>query len=230
MTPLLVDINQPDAPAATVVAIPPAGAGTAFFGQWPPLLSPDFRLIALRLPGREDLWDEDLICDAEEILRQVTAELAAAPPGNLVIFGCCTGGLLAYELAHRLLREQVASPRALLLNGTPTPGALTEPLMCESPDRVLRDYFERGESEPFPDEVWEMAEPRVRADLEVVERSAYSRLPLPIPIVTLHGTGDDVVSRHEIRLWERHAGAGLVHRELPDAGAPGVNVASGISW
>lgn len=215
MTPLLVDTTEAAGYSATVLAVPPAGAGVAFYAPWISLLSPTFRVTVLRLPGREDLWDEDPLEDPDEILRRVTGEVAAAPVRNLVIFGCCTGGLLAYELAHRLIRARAAAPIALVLNGTATPVAMEDMELSKSPAEYLRDYYERASGEPFPDEIWELAEPRIRADLAIVERCEYDDSALAIPIVTARGETDDIISLNETRRWARYAGAGVANRELP---------------
>ncbi|GAB1694975.1 thioesterase II family protein [Krasilnikovia sp. M28-CT-15] len=216
MTALLCDITGSTSGGMTVVAIPAAGAGTPFFQPWVPVLEPAVDLTVVRLPGRGDLWDAEPITDPEEVLSRVTAELADRGAEDLVIYGCCTGGPVAYQLAHRLLQQGVGRPVALVVNGSVTPAtARREPHFYSSSTEDLRKYFDVAEPEDVDDEMWEMAEPRIRADLQVSETCDYDVSPLDLPIVSVYGTDDQMVSRAENRRWADYTSRGVTVRELP---------------
>ena len=243
MPQLLLDAGAPVAGRPTVVAYPPAGSGTEYFHDWIPLVSPELNLLPVRLPGRQDLWDRAPAEDLGEITGLLAEEIAQRPDTELILLGICTGGLMAYDLAHRLRERRAGNVRALVLNGTPLPetaaGGLVrrydaeQPFLWQAASKVLRDYYDTAESGEFPaeeasgdedgdeawqavlmDEVWQLAEPRIRADIRATEIHSYASQPLDAPIVTIRGEADDVVPLEEAQGWAAHTRGRFTLRQL----------------
>lgn len=238
MSRLLLHVGERTSEGPAVIAFPPAGSGTEYFHDWIPLLSGELDLASVRLPGRQDLWDREPVESLAEIVGMLSGEIAVRPDGALIILGVCTGGLMAYELAHRLLDERPGSVRALVLNGTPLPTSAARglihrfdagrPYLSRARTRVLRDYYDEAGIGDVPDEgvddeawhaelmdeVWALAEPRIRADIGMTEFHSYDLTPLDIPIVAIRGDADNIVSLSETEGWAAYTNASFTVRQL----------------
>ncbi|WP_280495546.1 thioesterase II family protein [Nocardia asiatica] len=238
MRSLLIDAFRSASAGRSVIAFPPAGAGTEYFHRWISCDTPEFSLVPVRLPGRQDLWDQAPMDSMRQIVDHLADELAERSERTSVILGICSGGLMAYELAHRLLAADPDSVRALVLNATPLPAVASSgllrsvgtdgPFLSQADSEVLRESFaateygkfsERGKGDDtrraaLLDEIWELAEPRVRADIHAVEFHDYELTPLEIPITAVHGEFDDAVGIDTVRQWADYTSAGFEIRAL----------------
>jgi medium-chain acyl-[acyl-carrier-protein] hydrolase len=212
MEPVLVDVPEWVPGRPTLVCVPHAGAGLGLFSRWRSQVEPVANLVIARLPGREDLFHEDPLETVEAMVDRIAPEMAARALEDYVLFGHCTGGLVAYELAQRLRRDGISPPRALVVSSTPAPNSmLVEGQMHGLPDEELKAYmvrFGNGSVDDVPDELWELVEPMIRADFKAAEVATYSTEPLDVPIVVFRATNDDLIAAgNEVR-WRDFTRAG----------------------
>jgi surfactin synthase thioesterase subunit len=190
-----------------LVCIPHAGAGVGLFSRWAPLLEPLADFAIVRLPGREELCFEKPLETMSEIVAALATELSERPHRDFFLFGHCTGGLVAYELAQELRRRGQRQPRALVVSSAPPPGTLQAPFLHDAPDEELKKYivsFSGGDPDDIPEELWELLAPAIRADLRAAALATYCAEPLDVPLRAFHGTEDVLLSSRAAWAWARY--------------------------
>ncbi|MFJ4538677.1 thioesterase II family protein [Streptomyces tibetensis] len=210
----------------SLVCLPFAGAGASFYRPWQRLAEPHgFDVLPLQLPGRERLIDEEPYRDAstaaDGLLTDLLATLDGGPgPHRVALFGHSLGAVLAYELTRRLVATPEVRVVRLFASGSPHPA---EPRARQATGLDDDAFLERvNEFAGYTDEALqdpEMRElilPTLRADVEMHEsyRPADDRA-LPVPVTSVRGADDTLVSRAEAEAWARTTVAGFRAVELP---------------
>lgn len=216
---ILVDIATAPPGGCTLVCVPHAGAGVGPFSRWRAQRHPHVGLSVVRLPGRDDRCLEDPPDTMEEITAAILPELTHDRYDDLVLYGHCTGGLVAYELAQLIRRHGRRPPRALVVSSAVVPAVMPgAPRTHCYADERLKAYmlaFTPDGGTDVDDELWELIGPAIRADLRAAELADYSTEPLDVPIVALHGADDHVISRADMQLWAGYTRSTFTLTELP---------------
>jgi surfactin synthase thioesterase subunit len=194
-------------PALRMICLPHVGAGGAAFNSWLDLLPADVELCAIRLPGRENRLREPLVDDWRELLAGLQPAIAPLLDVPYVIVGHCSGSVLAYECARRLVAAGGPAPAAVVLTSAPAPALrrIDEPLHLLPRRELLEQVIGFGgmAKEILDDqELMVMFERILRADYRVIERLEYSGGgPLDVPITVLGGRHDEFVSCADLAGW-----------------------------
>jgi medium-chain acyl-[acyl-carrier-protein] hydrolase len=192
-----------------VAAIPQAGGGCATFAPIADLLAPQVTVWGANLPGRQARFLEPPCTDLDVLLDRLAADYPA-PRGRTVLFGYCSGALLAFLLARRLRARGGPHPAALVVASYPAPDVA-------QPPRTLHE----AESDRFWPEILALGgvpapvagQPDFREIFEVGLRADYALLadyvfveepPLPIPVIAVHGTDDPMLRGERVDGWSRH--------------------------
>jgi surfactin synthase thioesterase subunit len=209
-------------PAIPVLCFPFAGAGASAFRRAQEFGSDTVRICPLQLPGREDRFDEPPFTDvpaAVEDLLPSALDLVAGSP-VVAVFGHSLGAVLAYELAHRL--RQLPRPELVrvFVSGSPGPWTRREIRATGMSDedflRQVRGFA--GYTHPALEhpELREMLLPTLRADVAMHENYlAASAEPLDVPITSIRGADDELVSPEQAAEWQAATTAGCELREVP---------------
>lgn len=241
MARLILELTGRAPADATLIGFPPIGSGTEYFHDWVRLIPAGTSLMAVRLPGRQDLWNEDPLQDMADIVSEVGGEIVSLQARcGVTLLGICGTGLMAYAVAQDLTARGHLDVRALILNNTPLPttasmGLSRTPsgrpaLLSDAESTVLRESFKVEEKfglgaalsssddkmGALLDEVWELAEPRIRADTRAIETFTYDLSPLDVPIFSVHsapGRGD---SFWEAQRWRPYTRAHFIFRHLEE--------------
>jgi surfactin synthase thioesterase subunit len=205
-----------------VLCLPFAGAGASAFRRAQEYPSGVVRICPLQLPGREERFDEPAFTDAVaavDDLLPVALDAVAGSPA-VAVFGHSLGAVLAYELAHRL--RQLPQPELVrvFVSGSPGPWTQRLPRATGMSDedflRQVRSFA--GYSHPALEhpELREMLLPTLRADVEMHENylAPPNRL-LDVPIISIRGTDDELVSPEQAAEWNAASTAGCQLREVP---------------
>lgn len=203
----LVRLTEPESPAARLVCFPHAGAGAATFHPWMEHIRDDVELIAVRLPGRERLFEDAPIGDMTLIGRSIgdilSAMTAAGPVG---LFGYCAGAFAAFETARRMT-EKHAPPALLAVCSQVAPQDNAHDVAVHDlPAEQLRNYLRTiGGTDPVViehEEFWSIAEPAIRADYQAVETYTTGLEPrITCDVVAFRGSHDDDVPAEVIGAW-----------------------------
>ncbi len=194
-------------PALRLICFPHVGAGGATFNPWLDLLPADVELCAIRFPGRENRLREPLVDDWRELLDGLEPAIAPLLDVPFAVVGHCSGSVLAYEYARRLVAADGPRPAMVVLSSAPAPAVrqIDDPLHLLPRQELLERVIEFGgmAKEILDDpELMDMFERILRADYRVIERLDYSAGgPLPVPITVLGGRRDEFVSCADLAAW-----------------------------
>jgi surfactin synthase thioesterase subunit len=192
----------------TLIVLPFAGSGASVFNEWNPL-NDNIDIVAVQLPGREKRFVEvpykDVKTAIEGELQQVMD--AVDPNQPIAIFGHSLGAVLAYELAHQLVKRPELDVRGLYVSGSPGPWTQRANRATGLDDEgflkcvnEFAGYSHAALEDPF---MRELLLPVLRADVEMHENyKPASNTPLDIPIFTLRGDQDDLVSAEMAAQWQ----------------------------
>ncbi|MFJ8996361.1 thioesterase II family protein [Streptomyces sp. NPDC102279] len=212
---------QEDPEQATLLCVPFAGAGPSFFHPWRELSAGRWRITSVELPGRErrilDTPYRNVVEAAKGSIDDIVADLGEGT--TTVLFGHSLGAVLAYELAHLLTHRGVHVER-LVVSGSPGPWTQRERRATGLPDEEFLARVEefagfRHEALDHP-EMRELILPVLQADCEMHENYVPSTdAPLPVPICSLRGARDGLVTAAEARQWQDATTAGFTYAEFP---------------
>lgn len=194
---------------AALLCVPFAGAGPSFFHPWREQAAGRWRLVPVELPGRERRILETPYRNVVEAAKNEVDGIAAAlgEGTRTVLFGHSLGAVLAYELAHLLCTRDVRVER-LVVSGSPGPWTQRERRATGLEDdeflaRVEEFAGFRHEALDHP-EMRELILPVLRADCEMHENYVPSiDEPLSVPICSIRGSADGLVSAEQAREWRR---------------------------
>ncbi|MFF2192482.1 thioesterase II family protein [Streptomyces sp. NPDC058157] len=205
----------------TLLCVPFAGAGPSFFHPWRELAADRWRVTSVELPGRERRILEEPYRNVQEaakgVIDGVVADLGEG--SRTVLFGHSLGAVLAYELAH-LLGERGIHVERLVVSGSPGPWTQRERRAAGLPDEEFLARVEefagfRHEALDHP-EMRELILPVLQADCEMHESYVPSTdEPLAVPICSLRGADDGLVSAQEARQWRAATTAAFTWAEFP---------------
>ncbi|MFH8394021.1 thioesterase II family protein [Streptomyces sp. NPDC018036] len=205
----------------TLLCVPFAGAGPSFFHPWQDLAAGRWRVTSVELPGRERrILDEpyrNVVEAAKNEIDTVAAGLGGA--SRVVLFGHSLGAVLAYELVHLLTARGVPVQR-LVVSGSPGPWTQRERRAAglegdEFLARVEEFAGFRHEALDHP-EMRELILPTLQADCEMHEAYVPSTdEPVSVPITSLRGEADGLVTAAEGRQWRDATTAAFRYTEFP---------------
>ncbi|MFE0605855.1 thioesterase II family protein [Streptomyces sp. NPDC058892] len=205
----------------TLLCVPFAGAGPSFFHPWRELAAGRWRVTSVELPGRERRILEEpyrnVFEAAKGVIDDVVADLGEG--ARTVLFGHSLGAVLAYELVH-LLTERGVQVERLIVSGSPGPWTQRERRAASLKDdeflaRVEEFAGFRHEALDHP-EMRELILPTLQADCEMHESYVPSTdVPVSVPICSLRGDVDGLVTADEGRQWRAATTADFTYAEFP---------------
>ncbi|MCQ4212554.1 thioesterase II family protein [Streptomyces longispororuber] len=205
----------------TLLCVPFAGAGPSFFHPWQALAADRWRVTSVELPGRERRILETPYRNVVEAAKgSVDDVVDDIGEGNrCVLFGHSLGAVLAYELVH-LLGTRGVHVDQLVVSGSPGPWTQRERRAAGLPDdeflaRVEEFAGFRHEALDHP-EMRELILPVLQADCEMHESYLPSTdTPVSVPIRSLRGSSDGLVTADEARQWQAATTAEFSYTEFP---------------
>lgn len=185
---------------------PYAGGGASFYRAWTPSRDIGFELHPVQLPGREELFAQDLYRDIDRAADELAGGIARSlgPADTVSLFGHSFGAVLAFEVARRLV--DFVPVRHLVVSGSAGP---LVPLAREAADLNDDQFVARveqlaGYTHPAlaDRDLRDIVLPALRADVELHEAYlARDLAPIPTPITVVRGETDHIVSHHEAEQW-----------------------------
>lgn len=203
-----------------LVCLPFAGAGASVFNDWKNL-SKKIDVIPVQLPGREKRFLELAYTNIKDAVSGIFSELISQLDFSkpIIFFGHSFGAILAFELAKAMCKENKANVIGLIVSGSPNPwnNRLTYASGLSDDDFIRRiNEFAGYSHSALEDPVMrEILLPTLRADVEMHEN--YQPLNdelLSIPILTIRGCDDDLVTREDKQLWQKATIVQTNHKEF----------------
>jgi surfactin synthase thioesterase subunit len=184
-----------------LLCLPCAGGSATVYARWARAAPSWLAVRPLELPGRGTRHHEPLPSDPHLLADQLSEECLAqhiGPGTRFALFGHSLGGLLAFEIAHRL-HARGRTPVALFVAASRAPAtrddsryaALRDDADVLAEMRALGGTPDALLAEP---ELMAMVLPVIKADFQLCGRyrrpSPQVRGPLPVPIHALAGRRD----------------------------------------
>lgn len=205
----------------TLLCVPFAGAGASFYHPWRALAGDRWGVVPVELPGRERRIMEEpyrsVVGAAAALVDDVAASVGGGAP--VVLFGHSLGAVLAYELVPLLLARDVRVER-LVVSGATGPWTQRDRRATGLADDEFVARIEEFSGFRHPalehPEMRELILPVLRADCEMHENYVPSTGdPVPVPVDSIRGAGDRLVSAEEAREWRKATSREFSYTELP---------------
>ncbi|GAB1694981.1 alpha/beta fold hydrolase [Krasilnikovia sp. M28-CT-15] len=196
-----------DHPVCRLLLLPHAGGSASYFYRFSQLLAGDIDVLTVQYPGRMERYAEPLVCDIEELARQLSTallehELTDLP---LALFGHSMGCLVGYEAAS-FLAEKGHPARWLFASSCRAPGTVHgKAAVRTTDDAIVADLRRLGGTDVSVLDDPGMRElflPVLRSDSRAVELyGERPRAPLNVPVTAIHGVDDPWVDRRAAQAW-----------------------------
>jgi surfactin synthase thioesterase subunit len=197
---------RPGAP--TLVCFSHAGGSASWFHPMSAALSPEFDVVAVQYPGRQDRRREATDYRITDLAAAIAVALCdgVGDPSRMLFFGHSMGASVAYETAQALAGSGTPGPAHVVVSGRSSPTRPTEEQVHLLDDAgVLRELRKLNGTDSRildDDEVVRMTMPAIRADYRAIETYAPVGLrPLACPITALTGDNDPKASVEDVRAW-----------------------------
>jgi len=203
----------------TLYIFPHAGGSAQFYAPFARTFTGDLKRIAIQYPGRRGAHDLGSFTSVEELADQVCGMLTplSQSDGKVAFFGHSMGGLVAFEVAHRL--EAAGTPiSALFVSASPAPGRSGYDEIPEH-DRGLLDVVsemtganpEFLESEEFAAKIL----PTLRGFRAIVNYRCAPDTTISCPIRAFIGDDDDIATSEKVSPWSERTTAEYSARVFP---------------
>ncbi|WP_084960285.1 thioesterase II family protein [Thermoactinospora rubra] len=204
--------------ASRVVCLPHAGGSAPYYFPMSKALAPEFEVLAVQYPGRQDRRAEPCIDSITELADHVARELREWIDRPMTLFGHSMGATLAFEVARRLEGEApllgvIASGRCAPSRGRGERVHLLDDRLIVEELRALSGTDARLLGD---EEVIRMIMPAIRSDYRAAE--TYRCAPgvtIPYPVLAMVGDSDDRTSVEEAAAWAEHTTSSFELRVFP---------------
>jgi surfactin synthase thioesterase subunit len=218
MTDWYVPLRKDGAGEVRVVVFPHAGGGPASLATLAPLFPPHVEPWAVNLPGRQARLAEEPRTDLDGLVADLSAALETVPR-PYVLFGYCSGALLAHLVARRAGAEG-AAPARLVVGSFAAPDVAIVPRRLHAlPSALFWDRLVAAGGIPAElaahTDLYPALEPALRADFAMLAGYRYAPVPpVGTPVTVLYGRHDRSLTRGALLGWRRHTTTRPVLREL----------------
>jgi len=187
-----------------------AGGSAMVFRPWQKAMAPAIEVFPLQLPGRGGRAIEPLATRMPELADMTAAAVAVYIDRPFAFFGHSMGGLLAFEVAHRLRARLGVEPAHFFVSGRRAPHMPRTPDIHTLPYDALVERLKEMKGTPAEvlehPELLELVVPIFRADVEVLETYEFpSRPPLKCPITAMGGLTDVDVKADHLEAWKQYS-------------------------
>lgn len=198
-------------PRVRLICLPYAGGGAPTFHRWPDEVPGDVEVCVAQLPARHTRISEPGLTSVGAVVARLATALESKDSAPLAIYGHSFGGLVGFELARRLIRDNRTLVHLIVGSRTAPQLALSFPPISHLPDiafcQELHRRYGGGDVLLQNPDLMSLALPSLRADLTAYESYRYvadradDRPPLAIPITALGGRQDGSVSPERLAAW-----------------------------
>lgn len=203
--------------------LPYSGSSATIFYKWRRILADDIHLRPLELAGRGTRMREPLYNCVEEAVSDLYEKfLNEYQSREYAIFGHSVGGLLAYELAYKIIEKgDVKAPSHLIFSACRPPHLPNEQQVIHSlpNERFMEKIFALGGTSfdvLATPSLAEMFIPIIRADYRLYETYVYKQREynLSSPITVLAGAQDKLATPECLTQWKNHVGNSEFHHKV----------------
>lgn len=205
---ILLPMREESLATSNLICFPYAGAAAAWCMPMFDELDQGINVYSLQLPGRGSRFNEALMEDMQDIVKEALQAIVPLMRKPTVFFGHSMGARIAYETAHHLRALGYPEPRHVICSASPPPGtsSVTHPKHQMSDPELLQHI---KEMEGTPKQIIENKEfmdlllPILRADYKVIETYQLpSRQKLRCSASVFYGDSDVALLKNDLASWE----------------------------
>jgi len=187
-----------------------AGGSARVFTPWKNYLNDFIELCPIELSGRGSRMNELFYQTFEEglndVFQVILKEVGDSP---YALFGHSMGGMMVYELCHRIQKIDFRNPEHIYFSGMKAPGPSITAKKSEgriSDTWIEEKIFQLGgmpEELMHNKEILKLFMPILRSDFHMLETHQYNELDekLNTDITILNGVSDDIVTNDSAK-WQ----------------------------
>ncbi|OHX68065.1 type I polyketide synthase [Flammeovirga pacifica] len=189
----------------------PVGAGASMFNHFLYEAHQDIDVYAVQLPGRENRKDENHLTQFFDVIDELEKQILPLLDKPFAFYGHSFGGILAYELQHRLREKHQLCPEHSFVSGTIS--AHLTPTWRNDRDTIhktaddtnseakLMGLMSYIDDEAFVRQIL----PIMRKDMELIMGYDYQdKENFTWPITAFAAEEDEVVLPEEMKPWKQH--------------------------
>ncbi len=201
---------------------PCAGGTSSVFSTWPNSLPPDVEVCSVQLPGRGRRLIEPAFTRLSLLLQALVPILRPYLDIPFAFFGHSMGGMVSFEIARQLRRQNLPSPVHLFACSCPAPQIpIRKPFIHTLPEAAfIAELRYRYNAIPqmilHNDELMQLFLPILRADFAIIETYAYTNeRPLDCPISVFGGLQDGAISYEQLEAWRNQTSRSFLLKIFP---------------
>ncbi|MGA8496108.1 MAG: alpha/beta fold hydrolase [Xanthobacteraceae bacterium] len=189
--------------------VPHAGGSGYPYRAWMSHLPDTVELFGVRLPGRGPRIAETAFRRMEALVTALSGAVVEHLDKPFAVLGHSMGALIAFELCARLEQRGFKASH-LFVSATRAPhiSRTGKPLHLLPRDAFVEELRKFNGTAPELLEDESMIStflPLLRADFELMETyPVRASAPIPCPITSLGGHGDETVTKQELEEWSRY--------------------------
>ena len=190
--------------------IPHAGGSASVYSKWNKFTQPYIEVVPIELAGRGKRFNENLYSSVNEAVEDIYKIIKDDLKTDYALFGHSMGSLIAYELAHYIIKLQKDSPKHIFLSGKKAPHIKADNICIddlsdtEFKDKILslsgtpKEIFQNKD-------MLNIFEPILKADLRILDAYKYFERgeKLNCNITILNGKNDNLTI-NDIWSWKQH--------------------------
>jgi medium-chain acyl-[acyl-carrier-protein] hydrolase len=192
---------------------PYAGGAASTFSSWSTSLTSEIEICPIELPGHGYRITERPFDRLEPLIKELACALLPYLDKPFAFFGHSMGGLVSFELAHKLRKDYNIRPVHLFISGRRAPQIpRSNPPIHHLPEPKFLNELGRLNGTPRAvlenTELMKLFLPVLRADFTAIETYVYTPKPrLNCPITVLGGLQDFEVSCEDLEAWRDQTNA-----------------------
>ena len=191
------------------------------FFQWQSEALPEMDVCPIELPGRGKRFSEDPFTSLSPLIEALAQGIEPYLTSPFAFFGHSMGGLISFELARYLRKQQMPLPAHLFISAFRAPQLPDkDPPIHQLPDAEFIHELKRFNGTP-PDvlenmELMQVLLNTLRADFALCEIYTYAEeAPLSCPLSVFGGVQDKEVTRTELEQWQKQTTRDFSLRMFP---------------
>ena len=201
---------------------PYVGGGPALFRKWSAKPLEHTEAWSAHYPGRGSRHSEAPVKQITTLAERLSQAIQPLLDKPFALFGHSLGGLVAFELARYLRKNNLPQPIILFVSACGAPHLPDpHPSIHALPDSEFIEALK--ELNGIPSELFHQSDviqlliPILRSDLEAIESYLYTpdESPLNCPIIAFGGLDDPRVSRERLEGWISHTDSSFKSQYFP---------------
>ncbi|WP_455129905.1 thioesterase II family protein [Pseudoramibacter alactolyticus] len=209
LTPWFAHGAPRESAAVNIVCFPFAGGTASQFSEWKGLFPEAYGIYPVLYPLRERRMAEMMPESVEALAASLVEENAQVFEKPAVLFGQCTGGLIAYEAA-RCLKAQGKTPRLFVASGSTPPDnqAIGADVAAMSDADLLTFLLESGRIDEAAVKMPAFMDyyfPILKADMRLLGKYRYpADFKIDCPLLCVQADEDSLAPAEDLAEWQAY--------------------------